>query len=279
MAESSDQAHFDTLQVAPTAEPEVIAAAYRALAKKYHPDHSNAPDAMVRMSRINAAFQAVRGRSARVTSSDSQLPTPSSSPTRLSHERVDPSSSLEEMLAAVGRKMAAARQHLIDEIIGDGVPRDVATNLVSTVLRSPTPNAADSRKERSGKGGGGFDPNASYDDALRAVMQRAQTVRDQVADEMVRDGLSRGAALELADMAFERVRKKTGSAGNAEVRLTPDRVDLSGPLDSGVRVVAAKLLAARRMVVEELARDGIPMRTAEQLVDSASQSPQARPPR
>jgi len=56
VGDSSDLAHYETLQVSPTAEPEVIAAAYRALAKKYHPDRSDAADAMGHMARLNAAY-------------------------------------------------------------------------------------------------------------------------------------------------------------------------------------------------------------------------------
>lgn len=48
--------HYATLQVAPTAEPAVIAAAYRALARRYHPDVAGAEgEAMMR--RLNAAWE------------------------------------------------------------------------------------------------------------------------------------------------------------------------------------------------------------------------------
>jgi curved DNA-binding protein CbpA len=48
------------LQVQPNAEPEVIQAAYRALAKKYHPDHDTSADAARRMREINDAYQQLR---------------------------------------------------------------------------------------------------------------------------------------------------------------------------------------------------------------------------
>ena len=55
--------HYEVLQVSPRAEPEVIAAAYKALARKYHPDHH--PDkamAEERMARINEAWEALSRR-------------------------------------------------------------------------------------------------------------------------------------------------------------------------------------------------------------------------
>ncbi len=47
---------YKTLQVDPEAEDEVIAAAYRRLARKYHPDLAAGPDAVARMAAINAAW-------------------------------------------------------------------------------------------------------------------------------------------------------------------------------------------------------------------------------
>ena len=48
------------LQVTPTAEPEVIRAAYRALAIKYHPDRDNSSYAARRMREINDAYAQLR---------------------------------------------------------------------------------------------------------------------------------------------------------------------------------------------------------------------------
>lgn len=47
--------HYDTLKVARDAPDEVIAAAYRALAKKYHPDTNPHRSAATTMQSINAA--------------------------------------------------------------------------------------------------------------------------------------------------------------------------------------------------------------------------------
>lgn len=51
---------YKVLQVDPEAEDEVIEAAYRRLAKKYHPDVSPGPDAQDRMVRINQAWEMLR---------------------------------------------------------------------------------------------------------------------------------------------------------------------------------------------------------------------------
>lgn len=276
MAESSSAAYYETLQIRPTAEPEVIDAAYRALAKKYHPDRSSAPDAEARMARINAAFQAVRGRGGRLTTPHGKLEAPVIRASRLSPEGVDPTAPLEEVLSQVTHIVTVARQQIIDEITGDGVSHDLAANLVAAALKSLVSAVSDSSRQRSRATGTGLDPAASYDEAIQFVTQKAQAMRDQLADQLAKDGLNRSAALELTDAAFERVRRGARSTSAQESRLTPDHVDLTGPLDSGVRVVGAKLRVARQMVLDELTRDGIPLRTAEQLVDAAGQAPSGR---
>jgi hypothetical protein len=48
---------YEVLQVSPNAEPEVIDAAYRRLARKYHPDTSSHPDAHSRMQELNWAYE------------------------------------------------------------------------------------------------------------------------------------------------------------------------------------------------------------------------------
>jgi curved DNA-binding protein CbpA len=59
---------YKTLQVDPEAEDEVIEAAYKRLARKYHPDVAPGPEAQDRMVRINQAWEMLRdpGRRAAV---------------------------------------------------------------------------------------------------------------------------------------------------------------------------------------------------------------------
>ncbi|NLE94072.1 MAG: J domain-containing protein [Dehalococcoidia bacterium] len=271
MGDSSDLAHYETLQVSPTAEPEVIAAAYRALAKKYHPDRSDAADAMGHMARLNAAYQALKSGSGSLTTggdSSPQMTVPA--PGRFSPERLDPTAPLEHIMGGINRMVTTARQRIIDELEADGLARDTATNLVATVLRSLVSGSQDSRKATPRRAPVRLDSNTSYDDAIRAVTERAQSARDQLVDELVAQGLNRGAAQELVDSALEQVRGKTRASGTASARLSPERVDLTGPLDAGVQVVARKIRAALQLVIDELTREGVPQKTAEQLVKTAA---------
>jgi len=50
---------YKILQVDPEAEDEVIQAAYRRLAQKYHPDLASGADAVARMVAINAAWELI----------------------------------------------------------------------------------------------------------------------------------------------------------------------------------------------------------------------------
>ena len=51
---------YETLQVTRNAEPEVIAAAYRSLARKYHPDRNASPAGTRRMQEINEAYEILK---------------------------------------------------------------------------------------------------------------------------------------------------------------------------------------------------------------------------
>jgi curved DNA-binding protein CbpA len=56
---------YQVLQVMPGAEQEVISAAFRALALKYHPDHDSTARAAHRMRELNEAWGLVRDDAAR----------------------------------------------------------------------------------------------------------------------------------------------------------------------------------------------------------------------
>jgi hypothetical protein len=51
---------YEVLQVSPRADPEVVHAAYRVLARIHHPDLNPAPDAARFMRRLNAAYEVLR---------------------------------------------------------------------------------------------------------------------------------------------------------------------------------------------------------------------------
>ena len=56
---------YKTLQVDPEAEDEVIAAAYRRLAMKYHPDRGGGAESAARMAALNAAWERIGEPAAR----------------------------------------------------------------------------------------------------------------------------------------------------------------------------------------------------------------------
>ena len=58
---------YKVLQVLPSAEQEVLRAAFRALALKYHPDHDPSQRAARRMIELNEAYAMVRDAEARAT--------------------------------------------------------------------------------------------------------------------------------------------------------------------------------------------------------------------
>jgi curved DNA-binding protein CbpA len=67
---------YRVLQVVPSAEQEVIHAAYRALALKYHPDRDRSGRAQRRMLELNAAYALVRSEEARAAWERSLHPQP-----------------------------------------------------------------------------------------------------------------------------------------------------------------------------------------------------------
>ncbi len=91
---SADVNLYRVLQVDPSAEPEVIEAAYRRLALKYHPDH-NRGDALAeeQMKRINEAFRVLGKPDLRAgydARTGARLPELDISPAEISVRAVDP---------------------------------------------------------------------------------------------------------------------------------------------------------------------------------------------
>ncbi|MFW6102866.1 MAG: DnaJ domain-containing protein [Chloroflexota bacterium] len=267
MAEQKTSQYHQILQVAPDAEPEVIAAAYRALAKKYHPDRSDAPDAMARMARLNVAYQSLRSRiPGRLSETDPASLQDTRGP--VTQEHASPDATLEETLGIVHRKITAARQQITQELTRDGFARDVASSLVQQAFKEASGVRSDGRHRQEHKTTH-IHENASYEEALRIATKRASVLRDEFADELARGGLQKSLTTELVDVAFERVRRRTEATSHQ--RLSSEHVDLSASLDKGVTVVGRKLKAARQMVMDELTRDGVPQKTAQQLVQSAAE--------
>jgi curved DNA-binding protein CbpA len=248
-----------------------VAAAYRALAKKYHPDRSSARDAMQRMAQINVAYQALRARTGALAAgapvaANDLTPEPVASFTR---EHVDPAASLEQVMAVVARKVEAARQQLVDEIVRDGLPHDTASNLVRQTLRDSSSSVSSGGSTRARQSGSQLRPDTSYDQALAIVTARAEAARNELADALVHDGLQRTTAVELVDSAFESVRRRPAASAQRETRLSPDHLHQDSSLEHGLEVATDKLRVAVKLVVDELARDGVPQQTAHQLTQAA----------
>src|SRR4051812_33602113 len=70
---------YKVLQVDPEAEDEVVQAAYRRLAQKYHPDVAG-PDAAARMASINAAWELLRDPVRRATHDRDRKAAPGTDP-------------------------------------------------------------------------------------------------------------------------------------------------------------------------------------------------------
>jgi hypothetical protein len=57
---SSQEDYYKILQVDSAADPDIIAVAYKRLARKYHPDTNASPEATRRMQALNTAYQVLR---------------------------------------------------------------------------------------------------------------------------------------------------------------------------------------------------------------------------
>jgi len=58
---------YAVLQIVPTADQEVVHAAFKALARKYHPDHDATRRARDKMAELNKAYAVLRDERARAT--------------------------------------------------------------------------------------------------------------------------------------------------------------------------------------------------------------------
>jgi len=77
---------YRVLQVLPDAEPEVIRAAYRALARKYHPDLGGSE---AQMATLNAAWETLSNRGERAQSDQRQRPIATAAPTETERVATD----------------------------------------------------------------------------------------------------------------------------------------------------------------------------------------------
>lgn len=142
---------YKILQVDPEAEDEVIAAAYRRLARKYHPDTATGTESSGRMEAINAAWE-VLGDPMRRAAHDRQ---------RAIQAAVSRSSAGGSPDAGGGAGPPNAAQ---------GVARPASSPQGGPKPRSPEPETV-SRDWSSGRSsvGGGYDPSMRTPDGMGAA--------------------------------------------------------------------------------------------------------------
>jgi curved DNA-binding protein CbpA len=125
---------YKVLQVDPEAEDEVIAAAYRRLARKYHPDVASSPEAAERMAAINAAW-AIIGEPA----------------SRAAFDR--------ERTAAATRAREAARRDEREREVREAMARHAAAATASAAAAAAGPAARTPGSGDPGRGGGARPPS------------------------------------------------------------------------------------------------------------------------
>lgn len=144
---------YKILQVDPEAEDEVIAAAYRRLARKYHPDTAAGPEAHGRMEALNAAWE-VLGNPAR----------------RAAHDR---QRALQAAVARSGTDAATGHATPGGAGTAGGAARRPAPGPVRSPAPPPGPREPEivSRDWSSGRSsaGGGYDPSMRTADGTGAA--------------------------------------------------------------------------------------------------------------
>jgi curved DNA-binding protein CbpA len=145
---------YKVLQVDPEAEDEVIQAAYRRLARKYHPDMAGGLDAATRMSAINAAWELIGEPDARAAYDRARVePSRATSSTAGSRSTEDPAGSSRSATGSAGSGPTPS---------GPTGPRSAG---------QPRPPETVSRDWTSGRStqGGGFDSSMHAPDGLGAA--------------------------------------------------------------------------------------------------------------
>lgn len=268
-AESAE--YYEVLQVSPNAEPEVIAAAYKALARKYHPDRSRDPTATLKMAKVNRAYEVLSGPTARASRGrETEVRTERQKP--LSSEHVDVNASLEEAMKIVTKKAMAARQKVADELMRDGLQHSMAVELADQAFKEIAVSRDKRGKSEEPLSGEHVDVNASLEEAMKTVTKKAMAARQIVADELTRDGLQHSMAVELTDRAFEDMVMSRSKTGKAQEPLSSEHVDINASLEEAMKIVTTKAMVARQKVLDELAKDGLPHNMAVRVTDNAFES-------
>lgn len=199
--ESNLAGYYETLQVTPRAEPEVIAAAYKALARKYHPDKSKDPDAIAKMAKVNVAYEAL----CHPSDSPSHGPEAATTGERqkpLTSEHIDLNAPLENSMKIVTKKAIAAREKLANELVKDGLQHNMAIDLADQAFESIAISRNRKGNVREPLTTEHLDVNASLEDAMKVANRKANAARQRLVDELTKDGLQSHMAMDLANQAL-----------------------------------------------------------------------------
>jgi curved DNA-binding protein CbpA len=149
---------YKTLQVDPEADPEVIQAAYRRLARKYHPDVMPGPEAAKRMVAINRAWALLEDSEARAAYDRERADAARREKRRSAGSTAGRDDDTEEPGAPAPRGPATRRPPPRDE----GVPRAGDTSRDRTSGRSTVGSRYDPRTmgAREGYGAAGPPPGS-----------------------------------------------------------------------------------------------------------------------
>ena len=176
---------YKILQVDPEAEDEVIAAAYRRLARKYHPDTATGVDSSGRMEAINAAWE-VLGDPKR----------------RVAHDRQRALQAAVSRSGAAGAPSAAAAGSATAPDSAHGSAKPASPPRGAPGPRSPEPETV-SRDWSSGRSsvGGGYDPSMRTPDGMGAAGQPPGNPSGSVMNFGRYDGWSLGE-IASADLEY-----------------------------------------------------------------------------
>ncbi|MBM2827043.1 MAG: chaperone protein DnaJ [Dehalococcoidia bacterium] len=124
--------YYETLQVHPSAEPEVIQAAYRRLSLKYHPDVNSSPAAGARMRELNEAYTVLADPIKRALYDRARAP-------RLGSASAFPSLSIEPKELDAGALEAGRPTTQVIHItnLGSGTLKGLLVSHVSWIMVSP----------------------------------------------------------------------------------------------------------------------------------------------
>jgi curved DNA-binding protein CbpA len=172
--------YYSTLQVHTDAEQEIIEAAYKRLARKYHPDISRTTDANLRMQQINEAYEVLADPEKRALYDQ-----------EIRHKVFD----ADELL----RQLGLAEQHLLDEqILREDIEEELASvthqlrieQLKRKRAERKSEQLADQLKESPARIRHTHPPSASSDaasgkSALLLLQRKYSLLERKLADEQL----------------------------------------------------------------------------------------------